>query len=237
ADVLVVHNIDPNAVSLVRSGNDVTLSFAPSTPGGNDGGSVLLKGNLVTTSGQGVDQIVFDNGTTWTSSQVAGFKLGTTGNDTVAGTIGNDTFYGSLGTDTLNGAGGVDTYKFGTSFGKTTINNLASDGITTARGEIDFGANINTNQLWFLQSGNDLKIDLMGTQEQITVAGWYGGNARAQVQTIATADGSKLDSQLQQLVSAMATYSASNPGFDPTAATQAPNDPTLQAAISAAWHH
>jgi hypothetical protein len=34
----------------------------------------------------------------------------------------------------------------------------------------------------------------------------------------------------------MASFSASNPGFDPTAVSQAPNDPTLQAALAAAWH-
>jgi hypothetical protein len=35
----------------------------------------------------------------------------------------------------------------------------------------------------------------------------------------------------------MATYSANNPSFNPATASQMPNDPTLQAAIAAAWHH
>jgi hypothetical protein len=34
----------------------------------------------------------------------------------------------------------------------------------------------------------------------------------------------------------MATYSANNAGFNPATATQAPNDPNLQATIAAAWH-
>jgi hypothetical protein len=34
----------------------------------------------------------------------------------------------------------------------------------------------------------------------------------------------------------MATYVANNPGFDPTQASQMPNDQTLQNAIAAAWH-
>jgi Ca2+-binding RTX toxin-like protein len=238
ADELVLHGIALNAVSLVRNSNDVTLTFAPSTAGGSDGGSVLLKNNLVTTSGQGVDQIVFDDGTTWTSTQLAAFKLGTTGNDTVAGTTGNDTFYGSIGTDTFTGVGGADVYKFGSSFGKTTINNLASDGVTTARGEIDFGSGITDNELWFSQSGNNLQIALLGTQQSITVSNWFAGNARAQVQSITTADGLKIDSQVSQLVQAMATYSAANPGFDPTAASvhTLPTDTGLQTALAAAWH-
>jgi Ca2+-binding RTX toxin-like protein len=181
--------------------------------------------------------IQFSDGTSWSYAQVSSFVLGTTGNDTLSGTTGNDTFYGSTGTDTLTGGGGYDAYKFGPSFGQTTINNLASDSVTTANGEVDFLSGIATNQLWFLQNGNDLQVDLLGTTEKITVAGWFAGNARAQVQSFDTADGSKLDTQIAQLVSAMATYSAGNPGFNPTTATSMPTDTTLQSALAAAWHH
>ena len=52
-----------------------------------------------------------------------------------------------------------------------------------------------------------------------------------------TAGGLKLDTQVSQLVQAMATYAATHSGFDPTAVAQAPADPTLQNAIAAAWHH
>lgn len=34
----------------------------------------------------------------------------------------------------------------------------------------------------------------------------------------------------------MAIYSANNPGFDPTQATQMPTDPSLQSVLAAAWH-
>ena len=76
----------------------------------------------------------------------------------------------------------------------------------------------------------------MGTTNDVTIDNWFGsvGNQLVEI----TAGSLKLDSQVAQLVQAMATYSANNPGFDPTASgnTQAPNDPTLQAAIAAAWH-
>jgi len=51
--------------------------------------------------------------------------------------------------------------------------------------------------------------------------------------------GSMLDTQLNVLVQAMATYSSGHPGFDPTAPinSSAPNDPALQSAIAADWHH
>src|SRR5262249_33519621 len=139
--------------------------------------------------------------------------------------------------DTLTGGGGADTYVVGTAAGHTVINNLNADGVTTARGELDFGAGISDQALWFKQSGNDLLIDLMGTANSVTVSGWFGGNARAQLASIVdTQDGLRVDSQVSQLVSAMASYSTAHPGFDPTTATQVPNDPNLQAAVAAAWH-
>jgi hypothetical protein len=53
-----------------------------------------------------------------------------------------------------------------------------------------------------------------------------------------TAGGLKLDSQISQLVQAMATYSAANPGFDPTSSSvhTLPNDTALQSSMAAAWH-
>jgi len=45
-----------------------------------------------------------------------------------------------------------------------------------------------------------------------------------------------LSETTNQLVQSMAAYSAANPGFNPTTATQVPNDPNLQSAIAAAWH-
>jgi len=167
-----------------------------------------------------------------------GTLTGTAGNDTLTGGPGNEILNGAGGSDTLIGGGGYDTYQFNSAFSHATINNTAADGITTSRGEIDFGAGLTEQNLWFAQSGNDLQIDVLGTTEQVTVAGWSAGNARAQVDSInTTADGAKLDTGVAQLVSAMATYSAANPGFNPASATQMPNDAALQGAVAAAWHH
>jgi hypothetical protein len=95
---------------------------------------------------------------------------------------------------------------------------------------------VTDQQLWFIQSGNDLKIDLLGTSEQMDVTGWFNGSIN-QLQEI-TAGGLKIDSEVSQLVQAMATYATNNPGFDPTSSsvTAVPNDPNLQSTMSAAWH-
>ena len=99
-----------------------------------------------------------------------------------------------------------------------------------------FVGGIADNQLWFVQSGNDLQIDLLGTQTEVTVQNWFSGSSNQLQET--TAGGLKIDSQISQLVQAMATYSAANPGFDPTNLSihTAPNDTSLQNSMAAAWH-
>jgi len=46
-----------------------------------------------------------------------------------------------------------------------------------------------------------------------------------------------IDGPVAPLTQAMATYAGNNPGVDPTVAKRPPGDPTLHAAIAAAWHH
>ena len=113
---------------------------------------------------------------------------------------------------------------------------ITPDYSSGASNEFDFTGNVTDENLWFLQSGNDLRIDVMGTNNQATIAGWF--NSGNQASEIFTAGGLKLDSQISQLVQAMAAYSGSHTGFDPTASNvhQIPNDTTLQNTVAAAWH-
>jgi Ca2+-binding RTX toxin-like protein len=161
--------------------------------------------------------------------------IGNSGNNKLAGGLGNDILVAGAGSDVLTGGGGYDVYKIGPVFGQTLINNAAVDGTTSPQGEIDFGSGLADEDLWFARNGNDLQIDLLGTSDRLTIAGWYS-DSRAQLGSFNIADGLKLDSQISQLVSAMATYSSGNPGFDPVTATQMPNDSALQGAIGTAWH-
>ena len=119
------------------------------------------------------------------------------------------------------------------SAGQVTINDNATSDATN---ELEFTGNITDQNLWFLQSGNNLKIDVLGTSTSVTLDGWFSSNS-SQLQEIA-AGGLKIDSQISQLVQAMAAYSASNPGFDPSSsnASFVPNDANLQNAVGAAWH-
>jgi Ca2+-binding RTX toxin-like protein len=250
--------------SLYVANNIETLNLGLSAPNAVYGGfrDTMVSGDtiMVQSAGHTVDDIVVDNltidatasssdlnltlGNGVTSLTLADYASGqganvnVTGNglnDTITGNSGNNILTAGSGNDTLNGGGGYDTYKLGASFGQTVINNYAADG-SSPKGEIDFAAGVDHSQLWFQRSGNNLQIDLLGTNNDVTIDNWYAGNARNQVQSINAGDGSKLDSQIAQLVSAMATCSADNPSFDPTQVSQMPNDQNLQTVLAAAWH-
>ena len=87
--------------------------------------------------------------------------------------------------------------------------------------------------LWFIKSGNNLQIDILGSKSVLTVSDWFGTNKSAAVSEI-EAGGLKLDSQLTSLVTAMANYQAANPSFNPQTATTMPT--ALHTAITGSWH-
>jgi uncharacterized repeat protein (TIGR03803 family) len=119
--------------------------------------------------------------------------------------------------------------------GSGQISITAPQAVGTAN-DLDFTGGVTDENLWFLQSGSDLKIDILGTSNNVTVKGWFSSTP-TQLQEI-TAGGLKIDSEVSQLVQAMATYSANNPGFNPTSPsiTMVPNDASLQSTVAAAWH-
>jgi len=158
---------------------------------------------------------------------------GSSGDDLLIGGTGHDVLAGGAGNDILVSGSGDDVFRFAIGGGHDVIiNGIASN--TAASGELQLGAGVTADNLWFVQSGSDLEIEVMGTHDTITVADWFDSTAY-QLRDI-TAGGLKLDAQVTQLVQAMASYSAAHPGFDPTAVAQTPNDAALHAAIAASWH-
>ena len=185
------------------------------------------KGELVFGSGGNVALGAAQTNTTDT------IQYGGTGAQVLNGTNGNDTIY--LGrNNTAVGNGGNDTYLFGSGDGNgTVINNGGAN--TAASGQVDLLGNVTDQNLWFAQSGNNLLVDILGSTDQLTISNWCQGGAN-QVQQI-DAGTLKIDSSIQTLVQAMATYATDNAGFNPqTSATTMPGDTTLQNTIAAAWH-
>jgi len=159
--------------------------------------------------------------------------IGGSGTVTLTASGDADTLAAGSGTTTMVDSGASGFYQFGTGDAQAIIFNGAASN-TSASNELDFAPGISDQQLWLLRSGNSLQIDLLGTASEVTISNWYAATGN-QLQEI-TAGGLKLDSQVAQLVQAMAVYSSGNPGFNPTAVAQIPNDPALQSAVASAWH-
>jgi VCBS repeat-containing protein len=207
-----------NNVITAGGGDDtITTDWGMSTihAGGGNNTVTATGGSTAVTTGAGNDSIT----TSW-------------GNDVINAGAGNDSIYSGWGADVINAGagddliragGGGDTVRGG--LGNDTLINdqwsndsylfAAGDGqdsITDAGGQDQLLLeNIDASQLWFTHAGNDLNINVSGTTDSITVKDWYSGNqypgSPNHIETIKTSDGKTLlDSQVQNLVDAMAAF-------------------------------
>jgi len=142
---------------------------------------------------------------------------GAAGNDSLDGGVGADTLQGGAGNDTLVGATGNDTYLFAKGDGQDRIVDTDSTLFNSDVLKISGAA---TNQLWFKRTGNDLEIDILGTQDKAFVQDWFKGSAN-QVEKITAADSGKSlsVSKVNSLVSAMASFQ-----IDPSASSTLPSN-------------
>ncbi len=169
----------------------------------------------------------------------ADMHYGRAGNDTLIGGADNDALYGDAGSDTLDGGAGndrleggagSDVYRFGRGSGADLV--VEYDKTPGNADEVILGDAVARDQVWLRRVGYDLELSLIGTDDKITLAGWYYGSAY-RVETLRTTSGAVLlESQVESLVSAMA-------GFSPPAAGQTTLPPTYQTAllpmITQAW--
>jgi hypothetical protein len=209
-----------------------TVNISGNGQWGTDNYISLSSGTAVLQSNARVD--IYGSNDTITAGATDAFGVHGS-NDTVTMGANTDLWLDPSTSDTndvLNG-GGSDQYNFASTFGNYTINN---GGGTTANGSISFGSSVTDENLWFKKSGNNLLIDLLGTTDQITVNGWFTSGAAGNQVADIYAGSLTLDTQVAQLVSAMASYASAHSGFNPQTATAMPTDTTLQSAITAAWH-
>jgi Ca2+-binding RTX toxin-like protein len=156
---------------------------------------------------------------------------GGNGNDVLWASAGNDQLLGGAGNDTLDGGAGNDTYKLGRGYGSDTIveNDTTSGNTDIAQ----FQSGIATDQLWFQHVGNNLEVSIIGTNDKFNIQNWYSGS-RYHVEQFKTADGKVLrDTQVDALVSAMASFTAPSAGQ-----TMLPENylTALAPVIAANWH-
>ncbi|BAJ00917.1 calcium-binding protein [Shewanella violacea] len=159
------------------------------------------------TAGNGVDQL-----------------FGGEGNDTLDGGYGDDLLSGGAGNDTLNAGGGSDIYQFGSGSGQDIINNYDSSSSSIDVARFD---DVSIEDLWFSRDGNNLQINIIGTDDQVEVNNWYN-DTNYQLDQIQVGGSVLLNNQLEQLVSAMASFDVpSNAGSVVTQATKDELQPIL----------
>ncbi|MES9948135.1 MAG: calcium-binding protein, partial [Candidatus Thiodiazotropha sp.] len=108
------------------------------------------------------------------------YLWGENGDDTLQGGVGNDSLYGGAGSDLLEGGSGNDhlqgnagndIYRFERGFGQDTITNLDS---TAGRIDaIEFGVDIAPNEIRAFRSYSNLVLQLIGTDDLITVSSYF----------------------------------------------------------------
>ncbi|MEQ1088290.1 calcium-binding protein [Acinetobacter seifertii] len=124
-------------------------------------------------------------------------------NDVLTGNSGANVLDGGLGNDTLIGDKGNDTYIFSRGSNLDTI--IENDTTAGNKDTLSFDSNIAANQLWFTKTGNNLEVSVIGTTDKAVIKDWYLGNAY-HVEELKSGNGlTLLDSQVQNLVNAMAS--------------------------------
>ncbi|MBI3561971.1 MAG: putative Ig domain-containing protein [Gammaproteobacteria bacterium] len=213
-DTYVVSSNGDVVIENANDGIDTVRTSISYTLGNNVENLVLTGAGNLSGSGNGLSNSI----------------LGNSASNTLTGNAGNDTLQGLGGNDVLRGGTGNDTYLFGRGDGNDTL--VEND---TTPGNTDTAAfSVNPLDLVFNQNGANLTIALHGGTDTLTVQNWYGG-AQSQTEVFNSANGSHLsNTQVDQLIQAMAGFSASHGGIRwDQAIDQTPNE--VQAVLAAYW--
>jgi hypothetical protein len=105
----------------------------------------------------------------------------------ISGGEGDDALYGDAGNNVLEGNGGNDRLEGGAD-------------------RVEFGEGVTAEQLWFKREGDALEVFLIGTDDRISLEGWFAREAQ-RVEESRTEDGRELSAEdVTTLLAAMADY-------------------------------
>jgi VCBS repeat-containing protein len=235
-----------NNVIVAGKGDDnITTDWGFSTINAGEGNNTVVAngdGTVVASAGSGDDNITTSYGNDIVNSGAGNDRISTGwGSDTIDAGDGDDYIDAGGGGDSVRGGKGNDTivstnwsddkYWFAAGDGHDTLTDAGGNDVLTLEG-------ISSNQLWFTHTGNDLNVNVIGTTDGVTIKDWYSGyqypGSQYHVEQFKTSDGKVLlDSQVQNLVDAMAAFSPPPAGQTTLTGTAAT---TLTPVIAANWH-
>jgi Ca2+-binding RTX toxin-like protein len=207
---------------------------------GNDSYLVDNSQDAVIEVKQGGHDIVRSSATFTLSGNIEDLELigsaaidgtGNTMQNTLRGNSAANRLDGGGGTDLLVGGAGGDSYVLSPGNGHDSIYEYdLTAGVTDTA---QFAGDVVADQLWFSRTGSSLQVGVIGTGDQLRISGWYAG-AQHRIERFMTSDGETLlDSQVQNLVDAMAAFAP--PPMGQTSLSDGYAD-ALTATIAANWH-
>ena len=174
------------------------------------------------------------------------------GRTTVVGTSGSETLTTVAGSNLLVGNGGTDTY--GIVSGATVVEILNGVGPSaaggtapgTASGTLSFlSGSVGSTNLWFERTngagalsatGANLRVSVLGTSQVAIVDSFFPTVGPLKPLSSFTAGGLTLDTGFANVLAAMRAYELAHTGFSAATASGTITDPTVLAAVNAAWH-
>jgi hypothetical protein len=227
-----------DATAYGGAGNDtITDAGGNDTLDGGAGDDVITDqrwGTNVLSGGDGNDTITFSFYADNIIDGGADDDLIMVDNATYSNYSYTNTFTGGTGNDRIQSGASTDTYLFNRGDGADTINDYGYGYAPAGDDKLVFGAGIAQLDITLARNGDNLLISDHGSVDSVTVENWYNSSVY-QVEQIALNDGTKLlNTQVDQLIQAMATFSASHGGISwDQAVTQNPNE--VQAVLTAYW--
>lgn len=173
--------ITPNDISFARNGSSIDLII------GTNGDRVTLSkqdeyintGVLGILSSYRVEQIKFDDGTTWgwddLNRRVIASQT-TSGNDSIQGFTLEDRFHASAGNDTLAGGDSADVYEFGVGSGHDVIRESVTNVLYGDDDSVEFAAGINPEDITVARNGDDLILTL-NNNDSLKIEGEFAFSA------------------------------------------------------------
>lgn len=212
----------------VRRVNSTDVEFQV----GTQGDRVLVR-SFYTAGGQiasdlenPVHRVQFSDGNVWTTSDIHRLAMSISGTDAPAA---------GGAVNTANASVGDETYLMVRGQGARMI--AENDATTGNKDTLLFDSDIATDQLWFRQVGDDLEVSIIGTSDAFTLDNWFLGD-QYHVEVFETRMGSRLlDSDVQYLVQAMASFSPPAAGQTtlPSNYRDGAQGPSLYFTISSTW--